>query len=99
MRFDVEGALDALLNTLVSGSDRAADGAAIALEKLSSHKKVAEEFVSQRCVSFFLEALDEGGDRVQLPISRVLFYLKAVKHCFLGNLAKAGDPLAPIISV
>ena len=88
----VEGALDALLHTLVSGSERAADGAAVSLEKLSSHKEVAEEFVSENCVTVFLKALDEGGDRVQLPLSRILFYLKAVKACFLANLVKCGEP-------
>ena len=86
----VEGALEALLKTLVSGSERAADGAAVSLEKLSSHKEVAEEFVSQNRVSIFLKAMDEGGDRVQLPLSRILFYLKAVKPCFLSNLVKCG---------
>lgn len=92
----VEGALDALLNTLVSGSERAAVGAAVSLEKISSHKEVAEEFVSKRCVSVFLKALDEGGDRVQLPISRILFYSKAVKPCFLSNLAQCGAFLCSV---
>eukprot|EP00210_Caulerpa_lentillifera_P003269 g3120.t1 len=85
-----EGAIQALLTTLHHGCERAADGAAVCLAKLCYHRKVAEEFVSQNCISKFLKALDERGDRVQLPISRILFYLKAVKACFLQNLVSCG---------
>jgi len=90
MSLFLEGAIQALLNTLVHGSERAADGAAVCLEKLSSLRKVAEDFVAENCVSKFLKALESRGDRVQLPISRILFYLKAVKPCFLQSLIRCG---------
>lgn len=86
----LEGAIRALLTTLDHGCERAADGAAVCLEKLSSHREVAEEFVSRNCILKFLKALDERADRVQLTISRILFCLKAVKPCFLQNLASCG---------
>jgi len=82
--------LEALLTTLVSGSERAAIGAAISLEKISSHKEVAEAFCEQKCISQFLNALDEGGDRIQVSISRILFYSIAVKPYFLSNLVQCG---------
>eukprot|EP00210_Caulerpa_lentillifera_P007764 g7409.t1 len=83
-------AIEAFLRILVHGSDRAADGAAICLEKLSSHRKVAEELVMESCVSRLIKSLEYRNDRVQLSISRTLFYLKAVKNYFLQNVVNCG---------
>lgn len=82
-----------LLHTLATGSDRATSGAALAIERLSTYRAIAEQLVQKNHIITLLNSLDSGSEKVKACISRVLFYLKAVNKSFLDYLISCGTSL------